>query len=341
MNGSNLGEQAIIRDKGHPGVSAFKRTKRFQKPILLTVVISVLSIGSFCTDNLPAADPEIEYHHPPSSSFTAPEFKSYRTFFPMIGFPGEHIVKKRATLLDVARDHDLGFNEMHDLYPRLDPWLLQEKTVLTIPTQWILPARDFRGIVINVAELRLYFYFNHKDPRVVTFPVGIGDLDWPTPTGKFMVQEKRAHPTWFIPPSLKEKYKVKSIPPGPDNPLGQYWIGIGKDYGIHGTDIPWSVGRLVTRGCIRLYPEDMEQLFKHVHIGVRVNIIYEPVKIALVGERCYAEVHKDVYGRIEDLVGYGFRLLMTERFAHKVDSRAFYKALVEQNGLPVDVTRVE
>ena len=250
-------------------------------------------------------------------------------------------MKKRETLLDVAREYDLGFNEMHDLYPRLDPWLLQEGIVLSIPSQWILPARDFRGIVINVAELRLYYYFEDGGPRVMTFPVGIGDRDWPTPTGNFTVQEKRVHPTWFIPQSLLEKYKVKSIPPGPDNPLGEYWMGIGHDYGIHGTDLPWSVGRLVTHGCIRLYPEDIEQLFKCVKIGTRVRIIYEPVKIALVGERCYAEVHKDVYGRMGDMLGYGFRLLMAERFAHKVDLRAFYKALVEQNGLPVDVTRAE
>ncbi len=308
-------------------------------------MISALSFRTFCMVGLPAskstaADSEKEFH-PSSSQFTALQFKSYRAFFPMVGFPGEHIVKKRETLLDVARDHDLGFNEMRDLYPGLDPWILQEKMVLTVPTQWILPARDFRGIVVNVAELRLYFYFNDGGPRVMTFPVGIGDLDCPTPVGRFRVQEKRAHPTWFIPPSLKEKYKVETIPPGPDNPLGQYWIGIGKEYGIHGTDMPWSVGRLVTRGCIRLYPEDMEQLFNYVNIGVPVKIIYEPVKLALVGERCYAEVHKDVYGRIEDMVGDGFRLLMAENFAHKVDIQLFYKALVCQNGLPVDITRTE
>ena len=312
----------------------------------MAAMISALSGGAFCMNNLPApnpvaADPGTAYHHFPASSFTASQFKVYRVFLPIIGLPGEHIVRKRETLLDVAREYDLGFNEMRDLYPRLDPWLLQERMALTIPTQWILPARGFRGIVINVAELRLYYYFDDGGPRVMTFPVGIGDRDWPTPTGEFIIQEKRVHPTWFIPPSLMEKYKIKSIPPGPDNPLGQYWIGIGKDYGIHGTDLPWSVGRLVTRGCIRLYPENIEQLFKRVNIGVQVKIIYEPVKIALVGERCYAEVHKDVYGKIEDLVGYGFRLLMTERFAHKVDVRAFYKALVEQNGLPVDVTRAE
>ncbi len=318
--------------------------RHLQKPFSLVAVICLFSIEAFCMDNLPASNPTTsgpEMGGHPSSVFTSRQLKSYRVFFPMIGLPGEHIVRKRETLLDVAREHGLGFNEMQDLYPRLDPWLLEEGTVLTIPTQWILPEKDFRGIVVNVAELRLYYYFTDGGPRVMTFPIGIGDRDWPTPVGKFLVQEKRIHPVWFIPPSLREKYTVKIIPPGPDNPLGQYWIGIGNDYGIHGTDIPWSVGRLVTRGCIRLYPEDIEQLFRRVNIGVRLKIIYEPVKIALVGARCYAEVHKDVYGRIEDMVGYGFRLLMAEKFAQKVDMEAFHEALVEQNGLPVDVTRTE
>ena len=258
----------------------------------------------------------------------------------IIGSPGRHIVKKRETLLDIARQYDLGFNEMADLYPGLDPWLLPEGMALTIPSQWILPEAAAEGILINVAELRMYYFATEgTHPRVRTFPIGIGDREWPTPLGLFTVQEKRTQPTWYIPPSLRKKYGVAAIPPGPDNPLGDYWIGIGRAYGIHGSDIPWSVGRLVTHGCIRLYPEDIYTLFKVTRTGTPVKIIYEPVKVGLVSGRVYVEVHRDIYGAIDDFTAYGHRRLDEKGLALRVDMEEFHRALDLRNGMPVDVTR--
>jgi L,D-transpeptidase ErfK/SrfK len=154
------------------------------------------------------------------------------------------------------------------------------------------------------------------------------------------VIEKSIRPTWFIPPALREKYRVTSIPPGPDNPLGDYWIGLGNSgYGIHGTDIPWSVGRLTTLGCIRLYPKDIKHLFNMVKIGTPVKIVYEPVKFGFVSGKVYVEVHRDIYGLIDDFAEYGHQCLQKKELVPRVDVKKFLQALVYQDGLPLEVTR--
>lgn len=256
----------------------------------------------------------------------------------LIGKPRRHRIEKGETLLDIARGYDLGINELRDLYPKLDPWIPPEGMELIIPSQWVLPAAGWNGILIHVAELRL-FYFTKTRGTVKTFPVGIGHPDGPTPLGVFTIGEKRTRPTWFIPPALQQKYGVKTIPPGPDNPLGDYWLGLRhSNYGIHGTDIPWSVGCMVTGGCIRLYPEDMEQLFKWVRIGTPVKIIDEPVKFGFLSGRLYVEAHRDVYNKTGDLVNYGLARLQSEGLVGKTNIDSLLQALLRQNGIPVDIT---
>jgi L,D-transpeptidase ErfK/SrfK len=256
----------------------------------------------------------------------------------LLGTPQRHVIQNKETLLDIARQYNLGFNEMQDLYPHLDPWIPPVGVELVIPSQRLLPDLKTEGIVINLAEFRLYYFMKGKNP-VLTFPVGLGNKDWPTPVGKFRIGEKRKNPTWYIPPSLQHKYPVKAIPPGPDNPLGKYWMGLeGTYYGIHGTDIPWSIGRLVTHGCIRMYPEDIPQLFKLVKPGTEVRIIYEPVKIGRVSGRVYVEVHRDIYNRIEDLTAYGYKRLGQKGLLESVDLDKFRQALDLQDGLPWDIT---
>jgi L,D-transpeptidase ErfK/SrfK len=279
---------------------------------------------------------------PPGSSAHAADYPSHLqpSGQTLIGFPQEHVIQTKETLLDVARQYDLGFNEISDLYPRLNPWIPPRGTRLVIPSQWVLPEETIGdGILINVAELRLY-YRDKNSNRIMTFPIGIGDKDAETPEGVYSIQSKTANPTWTIPPSLQYKYAVASMPPGPNNPLGDYWMGLGgSHYGIHGTDIPWSVGRLVTHGCIRMYPEDIAILFKAVPVGTRVKIIYEPVKIAWSMDRIFVEVHKDIYGRVGDLMSYGYALLHAKKIVQHVDPKKYRRALRLKNGMPVDVTR--
>jgi L,D-transpeptidase ErfK/SrfK len=258
----------------------------------------------------------------------------------VIGAPERHIVKNKDTFLDIARHYRLGFNEMEDLYPEIDPWIPPAGTWLVVPTQWVLPASLDKGIIINAAELRLYYFMKAGiDTVVKTFPIGIGDTDWPTPLGDFKVGEKRKNPAWYVPPSLREKYRVKVIPPGPENPLGEYWIRLSNSsYGMHGTDIPWSVGRLVTHGCIRLYPEDIQHLYQEVQPGTPVKIIYEPVKIGVLAGRVYAEVHRDIYHMIDDFVEHGYRRLWEEGVLDRVDAEKFHELLERKDGMPVDIS---
>ena len=209
---------------------------------------------------------------------------------------------------------------------------------LDIPSQWVLPGPPRVGIVINIPEMRL-FYFIPRSGLVRTFPIGIGDTDWPSPIGKFKIIEKRPNPTWYIPASLQEKYGVKVMPPGPDNPLGDHWLGLSASgYGIHGTNIPWSVGRLVTHGCIRLYPEDIQVLFSTVGHGTPVEIIYAPVKIGVLSGRIYAEAHQDIYRKLPDYYAYGYRLLRETGMSAQVDQQKYLRVLQSRDGMAADVT---
>lgn len=251
-----------------------------------------------------------------------------------------HVVKKGETLLDIARSYGLGYNEIHLVYPSMDSWLIPQGEKLLIPTMWVLPSVRNDGIVLNVPELRLYF-FPAKTSQVQTYPVGIGDEGWETPVGSYRIGEKRVHPTWYIPTSLQEKYGRSTIPPGPENPLGDYIMKLaGTAYGIHGTNMPWGVGRLVSHGCIRTYPEHIEVLFPQVKIGTKVNIIYEPIKWGINNGRIFVEVHPDVYRRIPDFAAYGYMQLERCPFGRdRVDRRRYFMALRLQNGVPLNVTR--
>jgi L,D-transpeptidase ErfK/SrfK len=302
--------------------------------ILVTSIIIFLVFSSSSRSALsPPFTPEKRKSSIPVHYYD-PEIKT------VIGAPERYIVKTKDTFLDIARHYRLGFNEMEALYPDIDPWIPPIGTWLVLPTYWVLPANVDEGVIINSAELRLYYFMKAGVDFVVkTFPVGIGDTDWPTPLGEFKVGEKRKNPAWYVPPSLREKYGVDVIPPGPENPLGEYWIRLGNSsYGMHGTDIPWSVGRLVTHGCIRLYPEDITHLFREVQPGTRVKIIYEPVKFGVLSGRIYTEVHKDIYQMIDDFVEYGYRRLQEEGLAERVDIDKFHEALERKDGMPVDIS---
>ncbi len=257
----------------------------------------------------------------------------------LIGGMKTYFLKNKETLLDVARRFDLGYNEISLYYKGVDPWLPPRGRTYLVPTLWIVPASRYGQIIINIPELRLY-YFCKKEKKIYTFPLGIGDEGWETPVGTARIIEKRVHPTWHIPKSLWEKYKVKTIPPGPDNPLGDYWMGLSiRGYGIHGTNSPWGVGRLVSHGCIRLYPEDIEVLFRRVPIGTRVEIIYEPVKVCKSDSHVYMEVHPDVYERVPDLKQYALEKLEENGLLHLVDPRLFNLVINEKNGVPARISR--
>lgn len=259
---------------------------------------------------------------------------------PIMGTPVYHVVGPKETLLDIARYYDLGFNELADLYPDYDPWLPPEGNTLILPTQRILPEGKPDGIVINIAEMRLYHYpANYHQPIVRSYPVSVGAPPFITPCGSFSIANKVVHPTWFIPTSLRPKYHISSVPPGPDNPLGKYWMGLqGMQLGIHGTDIAWSVGRMVTRGCIRMYPEDIEQFYPTIKVGSTVNLTYQPVKVARVNDRILIEVHRDIYAKMGNLNHLAERIFHKKGLWLLIDQSKLNRAIKEMRGIPVDIS---
>ena len=173
---------------------------------------------------------------------------------------------------------------------------------------------------------------------VTTYPVGIGDTGWETPVAVGRVIDRRIDPTWTVPKSLRAKYGITSIPPGPNNPLGKYWIGLSiKGYGIHGTNFSWGVGRLVSHGCIRLYPEDIAILFENVSVNTPVEIVYEPVKIGIRDNTIFMEVHPDIYNRIPYIRSYTIHRLRELDILRYVSGSKVNDALERQSGVPIRV----
>lgn len=204
------------------------------------------------------------------------------------------------TLLKIANDYNIGWHEIMEANPDVNPQRIHRGERIVIPTAYVLPPfRD--GIVINLAELRLY-YFSPDKKYVYTYPVGLGRREWRTPIVDSVVVNKKKDPTWFVPNSIRDfvfEQTGKELPeymgPGPDNPLGQYAIYMQKaGYLIHGTNQPWSVGKLVSSGCIRLMSPDIEELFNNVNIGQKVRIIHYPYKIGWNDGKLYIEAHVPV-----------------------------------------------
>ena len=259
----------------------------------------------------------------------------------VIGSTLRATIEQKDTLLDVARRYDLSYyNELEFLYPHLDEWLPPRDKPMVIPTMWVLPPTRHQQLVINLPEQRLY-YFNKTSATVQTYPIGIGDEGWETPVGTFHIYEKRPNPTWYIPASLQEKYGMKMMPPGPDNPMGDFVMKFSAGaYGIHGTNVPWGVGGLVSHGCIRLYPEDIRLLYSQVKMGTKLEIIYEPVKMGQRNGHIYMEAHPDIYRRTTDYCRYAWDKLRQFSLADNVDLKRFQLTLLLQNGMVTDITRL-
>ncbi|NVK29881.1 MAG: L,D-transpeptidase family protein [Gammaproteobacteria bacterium] len=217
-----------------------------------------------------------------------------------VGLVGETLfisANHEDTLLDIARQYSIGQKEIVDANRDVDRWLPGEGTEVIIPSRHILPDAERSGIVVNLPEMRLYF-FDRKEKTVRTHPVSVGRLDWNTPLGVTKITEKRVDPTWTPPESIKKEHLEAGdplpdvVPAGPDNPLGTRAMRLGiPGYLIHGTNRPWGVGERVTHGCIRMYPEDVERLFDEVGVGEQVTLVNQPIKASLAGGMLYVESH--------------------------------------------------
>ncbi len=250
----------------------------------------------------------------------------------------------KETLIDLSFQYNLGYNEISDANPGVDPWYPGSGTRIIIPTSWILPdipdtllEKTERVIVINLAEMRLYFIKKTDSRiRVITFPIGIGREGFNTPTGLYRIIDKLKDPVWVIPPSIKDEYPElpSVVPPGPDNPLGSYALRLSNpEYLIHGTNKPLGIGRRVSHGCIRMYPEDIKRLYTMVHIGDRVYITYQSVKIGRKNREIYIEVHKDYLNK-ENQLQSAINLLRRKGLLDEIDTEELYRSVNQKLGIP-------
>jgi L,D-transpeptidase ErfK/SrfK len=210
------------------------------------------------------------------------------------------------TLYDLAAKYSLGSEELIRVNPRIDPWLPGAGKKVVVPGRHILPSVPHVGIVVNLPEHRLYYFPKPKrgEPvEVITYPVSIGKMDWRTPLGVTYVTQKQKDPIWYPPESVRKEHAAAGDPlpgrvgPGPDNPLGAYAmrLAVGKGtYLIHGTNNPIAVGLAVTHGCIRMYPDDVAELYTLIPVGTPVRLINEPVKVAWVDGELLLEAHPPV-----------------------------------------------
>ena len=203
------------------------------------------------------------------------------------------------TLPDIARHFGLGFDNITKANPDVDIWTPSEGSGVLLPMRFILPKREKKGIVLNLASLRFFLYNREQSVRMITFPVGIGSEGWSTPTGTTRIVGKKVDPAWYVPASILREHAAKGdplprvVPPGPDNPLGRYAMRLGMPrYLIHGTNKPYGIGMRVSHGCVRLYPEDIETLFERTAVKTMVRIVDQPYLTAWYRGNLYLEVHK-------------------------------------------------
>lgn len=218
----------------------------------------------------------------------------------MVGRHEVYAARYEDTLLDVARRFGIGIEEIKLANPGVDLWLPGEGTPIQLPLRFVLPAAPRSGLVINVPEMRIYYY-PKGEPIVYTWPVGIGRVGWETPLGKTRIVRKATRPTWYPPDSIREEYAGRGeflprvVRPGPDNPLGAHALYLGfPAYLIHGTNRPYSIGMRVSHGCLRMYPEHVAQLYEMAKSGTPVTLVHQRVKAGWMGKELYLEVHPDI-----------------------------------------------
>lgn len=257
------------------------------------------------------------------------------------------------TLLDIARRNGIGQEEILLANPDVDRWLPVGGTPVVIPSHYILPAAPREGLVLNLPEMRIYYYPQSEPGQpaeVQTYPVSVGRMDWATPLGETSLVSKQQDPPWRPPESIRREHEEQGdplpriVPPGPDNPLGRYALRLGiPGYLIHGTNKAFGVGMRVSHGCIRMLPEDIEILYPQLPLGTVVRIINRPAKVGWYGGDLYLEVHpplEEDWAGWEALIEQVTELIDEALFLRpsEVDEDAIERAIIAQSGVPVIIS---
>lgn len=258
----------------------------------------------------------------------------------VFGAVGSRTVVSGDSLVEIAPQHGLGFNEIEAANPGLDPFVPEVGARVILPTAWIVPRAAAPGtVVVNLSEMRLYL-FPLGPGAPLSFPVGVAAEPGATPLGTMKIIAKAENPTWYPTASIRREDPElpAAVPPGPENPLGSHSLRLSRPtFLIHGTNKPFGIGRKVTHGCVRLYPEDIPYLYAMVDVGTHVTFVREPVKVGLRRGRVFVEVHQDEEAEI-DALAEAKRLLTRRRLLERVDEKKLDDAVREHNGMPVDVT---
>jgi L,D-transpeptidase ErfK/SrfK len=274
----------------------------------------------------------------------------------LIGQLAQTHAEQKDTLPDIARQNHLGFDEIIAANPGIDTWLPGAGRMIRLPTEHLLPDVPRTGIVVNLPEGRLYYFRSDAGHHSVveTYPISVGQMDWKTPIGVTKIVRKEKNPTWYPPKSVRDKHLQDgevlppSIPPGPDNPLGDYALRLGIPGGaylIHGTNNPVGVGMQITHGCIRLYPEDIQSLFGEVATGLEVRIVNQRIKTGWMGGALYLEVHHPLDATepkdVEDATALTRAIVAATRARRVVvDWDAAERIFQEANGIPTRISMI-
>ena len=241
--------------------------------VLITVVLSGCQNMFFFRDgneNLVSLEPLPPINQPKIEHVEAHEFQ-LKDDQDMVGYLATLETRENDTLSDIARHFGLGYNDISNANPTISPWTPKSGSRVLLPIQFILPDAPHKGIILNLAKMRLFYYPKQQPDKVFTYPVGIGRQGWNTPMGSTTIVAKRVNPTWVVPESIQQEHIEKGdilpnvVPSGPNNPLGLYAMQLGfPSYLIHGTNKPYGIGMQISHGCVQLYPEDIEVLFNRI-----------------------------------------------------------------------------
>jgi L,D-transpeptidase ErfK/SrfK len=287
---------------------------RSARPILCAAALSVAGCSLF--HPVPKA-PLVQAPAAPKPVLPKPTATHYFQVDPdsdVVGYVQRVFVNKDDTLPDIARRFDVGYEEMVTANPGVDPWIPGEGREVVVPTQFVLPAAPREGVVVNVAEMRIYYYPPRKKGEaqsVYTYPIGIGKVGWNTPEGTTKIVGRQKDPVWIVPKSVRDEHaKDGDILPakvaaGPENPLGRYEFRLSwPSYLIHGTNKPYGVGMRSSHGCMRLYPEDIAMFFDLVPIGTKVTVVNQPYMFGwrdgMLYLQAYAALEDDSRGTMKD-----------------------------------------
>ena len=260
------------------------------------------------------------------------------------------------TLLDVARRFLLGQTEIVRLNPDVDRWLVKKGEIVRLSNRRILPDSPHNGITLNISEYRMYFYpptkKGERPKQVMTYAHGVGRQDWKTPLGQTKIARKIMNPAWHPPESIRREHAANGdplplvVPPGPNNPLGSraLHLALPGEYRIHGTDIDkiHGIGMQITHGCVRMYPEDVEELFDMVDVGTPVYIVKQPIKVGWLNNVLYVEAHPDLEGEettLDQRFAEALRLIekVNNQEVPDFDQKALNRALTNQAGEPIAI----